>query len=123
MNGNKLFLDTNIILYFLGNDPDVVKALEESEVVISFVSELELLSYPKISETEEDQFRGFLDSSQLVNINQEIKEITIDLKRKYKLKPPVAIIAASSYYFNLPLFTADSDFSKVEVLDVIMLDV
>lgn len=123
MSGNKLFLDTNIILYFLGNDPDVVKALEESEVVVSFISELELLSYPKISETEEAQIRGFLDSTQLVDINQEIKEISIDLKRKYKLKLPDAIIAASSYYFNLPLFTADSDFSKVVELDVIRFDV
>lgn len=103
MSGNKLFLDTNIILYFLGNDPDVVKALEESEVVVSFISELELLSYPKISETEEAQIRGFLDSTQLIDINQEIKEISIDLKRKYKLKLPDAIIAASSYYFNLYL--------------------
>lgn len=45
MNGNNLFLDTNIVLYLLSGDKTVADILFEKTVFISFVTELELLGF------------------------------------------------------------------------------
>jgi len=42
MNGNKLLLDTNIILYLLDGDNTLVNILEGKIPYVSFITELEL---------------------------------------------------------------------------------
>ena len=123
MNGNKLFLDSNILLYFLYGDNDVVEIIFDKDVVISFITELELLSFPKLSRDQENNIKELLKNCQLINLNEEIKSLTIELKRKYKLKLPDAIIAATAYYLNLPLITADKQFKQVEELEIILYEV
>ena len=59
----------------------------------------------------------------MVNLNQEIKDLTIEIRKKYKLKLPDSIIAASASYFNAPLFTADSSLTKVELIDIIKYEI
>ena len=123
MNGNKLFLDSNILLYFLYGDNDVIEIIFDKDVVISFITELELLSFPKLSSDQENNIKELLKNCQLINLNEEIKSLTIELKRKYKLKLPDAIIAATAYYLNLPLITADKQFKQVEELEIILYEV
>ena len=123
MNGNKLFLDSNILLYFLYGDNDVVEIIFDKDVVISFITELELLSFPKLTSDQENNIKELLKNCQLINLNEEIKSLTIELKRKYKLKLPDAIIAATAYYLNLPLITADKQFKQVEELEIILYQV
>ena len=43
----------------------------------------------------------------------------IKLRRKYKIKLPDSIIAATSEYFNLPIITADKGFNKIEELNIL----
>ena len=54
------------------------------------------------------------------NFNHDIKEITIEIRRRYRLKVPDAIIAASAFYAKLPLLTADKGFQKLEEVDVVL---
>lgn len=56
----------------------------------------------------------------IVDINPVIKDYTIKLRQKYAMKLPDSIIAATSLYLNTPLITADTDFKKVEELDLIL---
>ena len=42
MNGNRLFVDTNILLYYLKGNGDVVELIADKDLTISFVTELEL---------------------------------------------------------------------------------
>jgi predicted nucleic acid-binding protein len=49
MSGNRLFVDTNILLYFLKGDQEVVEMISDKDLVISFITELEILCFPKIS--------------------------------------------------------------------------
>ncbi len=49
MSGNRLFVDTNILLYFLNGDQEVIEMISDKELVISFINELEMLSFPKTS--------------------------------------------------------------------------
>ena len=54
MSGINLLTDTNIILYLLGGDKDLVGILSGRIVHLSFINELELLSFPQLS-TEDAQ--------------------------------------------------------------------
>ncbi len=112
MNGNKYLLDTNIVLYLLGGKISN-KEIREGEYLVSFVTELELLSYPNISETEENSIRDFLDNIRVVNITPQIKEQTIFFRKKYKLKLPDAIISATAFFSNAELVTNDKSLSKI----------
>ena len=56
-------------------------------------------------------------------MNQEVKKLAIEIRRKNNLKLPDAIVAASAYYAKLPIFTADAEFKKLEELNVIIYEV
>ena len=48
MNGSRIFVDTNILLYFLNGDVEVIDMISDKDIFISFITELELLSFPKL---------------------------------------------------------------------------
>ena len=52
MNGNKILLDTNIILYLLEGNQELANLLNGMELQISVISEIELLGYQNISKEE-----------------------------------------------------------------------
>ena len=123
MNGNKLFADTNVLLYFLQGNPEVIEMFTNKTIFISVISELELLSFPRISEGSEEIIKSFLKNCSIVELNSEIKNLTIALRREYNLKLPDSIIAATAFYLKLPLLTADKGFSKMKEMQIIMYDV
>jgi len=120
MSGNKLFVDTNILLYFLNGDQEVIEMLSDKEIIISFINELEMLSFPKISPDSEETINGLLKNCTIVDITPEIKNLTIEFRRKSKLKLPDSIVAATAFYSQLPLLTADKQFRTLEELEVII---
>jgi predicted nucleic acid-binding protein len=123
MSGNRLCVDTNIILYFLKGDPEVIEMIADKDLVISFITELELLSFPKISPESEVTIKGLLKNCQIIDINPEVKELTIEFRRKSKLKMPDSIVAATALSLKLPLLTADKQFRTIEELQIIMYEV
>jgi hypothetical protein len=96
-----------------------LEIFEENEIVISFISELEILGYPEITQNEESMVKKFLKHLSVIDINSEIKKSTIRLKRRYNLKLPDCIIAATAIYLKIPLISADGDFKKIKEVDFI----
>lgn len=120
MSGVKVLLDTNIILYFLNGDKTLADFLEDKELYVSVISEMELLSYKEITNEEVEQVREFLSQCNIVNIIPSLKAETIALRRKYGNKLPDSIIAASASIMDIPLITADRDFSKIKEISLIL---
>lgn len=120
MNGNSIFLDTNIVLYLLYGDKTLIPLLQNKQLVVSFITQLELLSYKGISGQDQLKIKEFLSECIIVDINTQIKEITIDIRIKTSLKLPDCIIIASSLYLNIPIISADKQFKKVENADLIL---
>ncbi len=120
MSGAKLFLDTNILIYFLRGDQDVVNMISDKDIVISFITELELLSFPSSTIESDKAIKGLLANCFIFNITQEIKDLTLELRKKSKLKLPDAIIAATAFCSKLPLLTADKHFVAIEELSIIL---
>jgi len=119
MNGNKVFVDTNIGLYLLGGDVTIAELLNGKQIYISFITQLELLAYSQNSKKDIKVIREFIDQCIILDINDEIKDKVIDLKRRFRIKLPDAIIIATAIYLDLPLITADQDFKKVEELNLV----
>jgi len=119
MSGNKLFLDTNIILYLLNGDETLAELLNEKQLYISVITELELLAFQGITSEEEKVIIDFIDQCKTITINNIIKQKTIRIRKTYNTKLPDSIIIATALYLDLPLITADSDFKKVEELTLI----
>ena len=93
-----------------------MKQYLSSSFALSFISKLELLSFTEIDEKEENVIKSFINECTILNINSNIEDITIKLRKKYKIKLPDAIIAATSIDYNVPLITADRGFSKIQEL-------
>ncbi|MCO6490531.1 MAG: type II toxin-antitoxin system VapC family toxin [Phaeodactylibacter sp.] len=123
MSGSSLLIDTNIALYLLNGDTTIAELLNGRDVHVSFVTELELLGFQDIKEEDRSIIEELLNNCIIVDLNQAIKRITIDLKQKYKLKLPDAIIAATSIYMNLPLISADKDFDRISDLQFIRYEI
>ncbi len=120
MNGNKLLLDTNAVLYILGGDETLASFLNGKELYLSIISELELLSYKKITPKEIKAITAFLSEFKIENISEEIKKSTIEIRKSTNLKLPDCIIAATSMTLKIPLISSDKQLSSVLGLDIVL---
>ena len=120
MNGNSLLVDTNILLYLLGGDQTLVNLLNEKTLYISFITQLELLGYGNLSDAEIQKVKELIAECIVIDVNENIKELTIQIRRNYGLKLPDCIIAATSVYLNLPLLTADKELTRIQQTDLIL---
>ena len=120
MNGNKLLLDTNAVLYVLAGDETLAAFLNGKDLYLSIISELELLSYKKLSPKEHKAISAFLSELKIENITEDVKKNAIQIRKTTNLKLPDCIIAATSMTLNIPLVTSDKQLSNMQGLDIIL---
>jgi len=109
-------LDTNILLYWLGDRLE--NTLPKGSYLVSVISEIELLSYAGLDLDAEQQIRGFLSKLVIVGLREDVKEYTIALRKKYRLKLPDAAIAATALAMGAILLTNDEAFLKLTEISV-----
>ena len=103
----------------VNGDRTLADLLHEKQIYLSFITELELLGYSKLTSVENTAIQDFLSDCKIVDINAEIKSQVIELRKKNKLKLPDSIILASAMYMDIPLLSADSDFKIIENINLI----
>ena len=59
MNGSRIASDTNVILYLMNGEKDAVELLQGKEVWLSFITEIELLSF-NLAELQITKIKKFL---------------------------------------------------------------
>jgi predicted nucleic acid-binding protein len=89
---------------------------------LSVISELELLSYKKITQKEVKIITAFLSEVVIENITPQIKQYAIEIRKSTNLKLPDCIIAATSIYLGIPLITSDRQLSSVKGLDIVLFE-
>lgn len=121
MNGKFLF-DTNAVINLL-NKNDLSLPEEQLNLIycISIITELELLSSSNLNKLEEDAIIDICSISSIINIDADIKDKTIKLRKKYKLKLPDAVICATAKSLDIPLVSDDKTFEKVEEIKLLTL--
>lgn len=121
MNGIDFLADTNILLYILEDLPQI-EEVSNHTFGVSVISEIELLGKKDITQNEIKIIRDLLKDCVVLPFSEQIKEKTIELKQKYSIKVPDAIIAATSILSNIPLVTADKGFKRIPELKLHLLE-
>ncbi len=124
--GIKYLWDTNTVIYYLQKQfsPQAEKfideLLEKEKPLISAITEIELLCWNSAAEKDMELIHGFINDIEVIELEQPIKIKTVEIRKKYKVKLPDAIIAATALVYNLTLITRNiSDFKKIEGLEAI----
>ena len=121
MSGNRLALDTNIVLGFLAGRADTTSYLNghpEADLYVSTVTRMELLSFPAITPEEEQAVNAFLDCVTVIPLDNRIEDIAIRLRRAARSKLPDAIIAATAIRLDAALVTHDIDLARITFPDL-----
>lgn len=117
-------LDTNFIIYYLIKDKQALSFFNENLAnniyYISVISRLELFSYSEITASEFASIETFISTTRSVLIDNEVAMLAAGIRRKYKIKTPDSIVAATALYTNTALVTRNvKDFEKIKELTVI----
>jgi hypothetical protein len=107
-------LDTNAIIYLINGR--LASPLPEGKYSISIITEIELLSFPGLPDEEELRIRDLLRALGLIQLSDVVRDQTIQLRRKSRLKLPDAIIAASALTQQAILLTNDLSFASINGL-------
>lgn len=122
MNGINILVDTNVYINLLEKRGTVPTFIQSKIIHYSFITSMELLGKFGMTASEKQIYALILEPCVEIGFNDFIKNEVIILKQKYKgLKLPDAIIAATAIFMNLPLYTFDTDFEKINELDMVIM--
>lgn len=105
--------DTNFLVYLHEGNENIIPFLKYN-FGISFISEVELLGFKGITKNEENKLKKLINDCFIIEWNFRIKEQTINLRKKYNIKLPDAIIASTSLVYEIPIISADKGFSNIK---------
>jgi hypothetical protein len=117
VNGTEMagyLLDTNSVIYFFNGEKKIADLIEKAkdDIVISFITKIELLSFDIEDQATEKKVRQFLNEIRVILLDDDIITATIEYRKKLKLKIPDAMISATAKVLGLTLITADKVLSK-----------
>lgn len=120
MNGINTLIDTNIIGTILSDRKFFSANFNKTSLIgISIITKYEFLSNPDLTPKDKYLFEEYLDTIEvydLLKTDKVIQEHLISIRKKYKLKLPDAIIAATALACNATLISADNVFIKIHNL-------
>ena len=122
MNGNEILLDTNAVLYLLNGDETLAVFLTGQEICISIITEIELLSFRKITEVERKKLVHFISLIQVLPLNDQVKNHAIEIRKTSQLKIPDSIIAGTSMAFQIPVLSSDKQLKTVKEIQLVFYD-
>ena len=113
-------LDTNILIYYFNGlvDDEKIDVLLKNSFNISVITKIEFLSWSKLNEDVEldKKARAFVSYATLFDLDDEVAQKTIAIRRKFKTKTPDAIIAATALVNDMPVVTNNvSDFEPLGI--------
>jgi tRNA(fMet)-specific endonuclease VapC len=118
MSGKRYLLDTNAIIALLQGNQEVIQLLQDSEWIgISIISQLEFLSFSGLTESDHQLFAQLLQQLEVVGLSPDhisLLQLVVELRQKYRLPLPDAIITASAIQSNASLVTADQQLQKLQ---------
>ncbi|MDH2919323.1 MAG: type II toxin-antitoxin system VapC family toxin [Sideroxydans sp.] len=118
MSGISWLLDTNVVIGLLKQQPAAIalaesQKLELSQSAVSQITRMELLGFPGLVDEEERAILEFLQSCQVLLIDEAVEGAAIRLRRAGLCKLPDAIIAATAQMHQLKLLTLDERLAKI----------
>lgn len=118
----KYLLDTNILIYYFNNQPEVQDIFDqidntEAEAFYCPLTWVELLCYPGLTEEQANEMREFLRLINCVSLSELILDSAAQIRQNYHLKLADAIIGACSLVKGYTLVTRNiNDFKRIDGL-------
>ncbi|MCL1465670.1 PIN domain-containing protein [Argonema galeatum] len=83
---NKYLLDTNILIYYFNNEPEVKPIFDEieagdAEAFYCPISWVELLCYPALTEEQANEMREFLRLFNCVSLTESVLDGAAQIRR------------------------------------------
>ena len=113
-----IIIDTNIVIKGLEGDPKAVKVMDGNFCFISFITEIELLSF-RGSAAQLNAIKEIISSFIIHPYSGKIQERVIKIRKSLSIKIPDAFIAAAAIDLKMPLFSNDIIFKSINALQFI----
>lgn len=115
-------LDTNVVINYL--DASLPKAsmqfvsgIVDDKSCISVITKIEALGFNFQSASEQNTIETFISGSNVLDIDKEIVDKTIEIRKSIKITLPDAIIAATALVYDFTLLSRNSkDFKNIPAL-------
>lgn len=104
--------DANILILLFNGA--LAEPIPEGRLGYSVITEIELLSFSNLTESDEKLLRSYLSQLHRVMLESRVSEETIRLRRRYRLKTPDAIVVASAVVMSAVLLTNDRQLQSIE---------
>lgn len=96
------------------------KGVIDNGYSISVISRIELYAYSKLTEQDKESLDIMTAQASVLNINDDIIEKTIEIRKTYKTKLPDAIIASTAMVYGFTLISRNlNDFKNISGLEVV----
>ena len=118
MNGNRVILDTNVIIFASKHQIDIEQILNEyDEFYVSIITYMEVYGFNFENIEEKELIDELFSNLNIIDVSQEIAQYVLTYRKtaKRKIKLPDAIILATSRHVNATLLTDDwDDFTDID---------
>ncbi|MEZ0609211.1 type II toxin-antitoxin system VapC family toxin [Fibrella sp. WM1] len=116
MNGNRLLLDSNIVIYLSKKSLLVSDfSFPNDELLVSLITYMEVVGYPFVDANEEAFTKSLFSLLAPLPITQAIAERVVGYRKIRKIKLPDAIILATAREHGCQLITRNvSDFAGLD---------
>lgn len=106
--------DTNILIDYLnGVEASILEIEDCDSKAISIITWMEVLV--GVSEHEQGLIKDFLSNFKIINIDENIGQIAVSVRQKYKIRLPDAVILATAIYTDGILVTRNTkDFANIK---------
>lgn len=121
----RYLLDTNVVINYLDASlpmagMQLLNDIVDSDPMIYIITKMETLGYNFTSIDEQITMETFINGSTILELNNDIVEKTIAIRKSKKIKLPDAIIAATALAYDLVVVSRNtSDFKNIQGLQVI----
>lgn len=117
-------IDTNILIYYFvdiipDKENDTLERILKTSFNVSIITKIEFLGWGKHTDEGYEKAKEFISFAHMIPLNKKVANLTINIRRKNKIKLPDAVIAATALSNDLILVTRnDRDFKGVEELQI-----
>ena len=128
MERKNYLIDTNVAIYYFGlalsNKSEIfIDQIFGKQYSISVINRIELMGFKSLNGNESEALSSFISNSIIYDLEEDIILETIQIRKKYNIKLPDAIIAATCLVNNCSLVTNNiKDFDKITGLHLVKVD-
>ncbi len=124
MEQPQYLIDTNAVIDYLGKKllaagMDYMNSIIDAGPNVSVITKIEVLGFNTLDE-HYSILTSFMDDATVLDLSDNIVNLSIDIRKKYKTKLPDAIIAATALVYDLTLISRNkADFKNIEGLQIV----